>query len=393
MKPIITLTLISLLALSCVNNDSLEDKVDRALEAKDQKALTDLKKEIKTQQKQLEDLEAKTQKQLSKTKTDNINYTLITAKKIKTDTFKHYFNLQGNVQTDQNILIYPEFSGELEKIYVKEGDEVKKGQVLAKIDDGGLRDQIRELQTRVQLAKTTFERQGRLWNDSIGSEIQYLQAKTNFESTQSSLKSLQKQLGKTNIKAPFGGKIDDIMTDAGQVVSPGSMPIFRLVNLSQMYIETEVPENYLGDINIGTPVEVQLRAIDHTFQAEINQMASFINPDNRKFRVRIDIPDNVKNVKPNLIANVLINDYTNAEALVVSENTLQETADGRMITFKVDLKNDSIGIAQRTLLKTGKHFNGKVEVIDGLNIGDIIAQEGGRNLRDKEDVLITKLEK
>ena len=127
----------------------------------------------------------------------------------------------------------------------KKVTKFKKGQVLAKIDDGGLRDQIRELQTRVQLAKTTFERQERLWNDSIGSEIQYLQAKTNFQSTQSSLNSLRKQLGKTNIKAPFSGSIDDIMTDAGQVVSPGGMPIFRLVNLSQMYIETEVPENYL----------------------------------------------------------------------------------------------------------------------------------------------------
>ena len=393
MKKIITLTIISLLAISCGNNNSLESKVDKALEAKDQKALTDLKKEIKTQQKQLEGLEAKIQEQLSMTKADNINYTLITAKKIKTDTFKHYFNLQGNVKTDQNILIYPEFNGELEKIYVKEGDQVQKGQVLAKIDDGGLRDQIRELQSRVQLAETTFERQKRLWKDSIGSEIQYLQAKTNFESSQSSLSSLQKQLGKTSVKAPFSGVIDNIITDEGQVVGPGGMAIFRLVNLSQMYIETEVPENYLGDINIGTPVEVQLRAINHTFQAEITQMASFINPDNRKFRVRIDIPDNVKNVKPNLIANVLINDYTNADALVVSENTLQETADGRMITFRVDLKNDSIGSAQRTLLKTGKHFNGQVEVLDGLNIGDIIAQEGGRNLRDKEDVLITKLEK
>ena len=393
MKPIITLTIISLLALSCGNNNSLESKVDKALEAKDQKALTDLKKEIKTQQKQLESLEAKIQDYLASTQDDKTKYTLITARKIKTDTFKHYFNLQGNVKTDQNILIYPEFSGELEKIYVKEGDQVKKGQILAKIDDGGLRDQIRELQSRVKLAKTTFDRQKRLWKDSIGSEIQYLQAKTNFESAQSSLNSLQKQLGKTNIKAPFGGIIDDIITDEGQVVGPGNMAIFRLVNLSEMYIETEVPENYLDDINIGTPVEVQLRAINHTFQAEINQMASFINPDNRKFRVKIDIPDNVKKVKPNLIANVLINDYTNAKAIVVSENILQETADGSMITFKVDLKNDSIGKAKRTLLKTGKHFNGQVEVMDGFNSGDIIAQEGGRNLRDNEDVLITKLQK
>lgn len=391
MKSIIKITFISLFLISC-GKDNLEKRVDKALDAKDQKALVDLKKEIQTQQKQLKGLDSKIQEHLASKPFDQTNYTLITAKRIKTDTFNHFFNLQGNVKTDQNILIYPEYSGELEKIFVQEGDRVNKGEVLAKIDDGGLRDQIRELQTRVQLAKTTFERQKRLWNDSIGSEIQYLQAKTNFESTQSSLNSLQKQLTKTTIRAPFSGTIDNVITDEGQVVSPGGMAIFRLVNLSQMYIETEVPENYLNQISIGTPVEIQLRAINHNFQAEINQMANFINPDNRKFRVKINIPQNIKNVKPNLIANVLINDYSNAKAIVVSENILQETADGSQVTFKIDLKNDSIGKAQRIFLETGKHFNGQVEVLNGIQIGDIIAQEGVRNLRDKEDVLITQIQ-
>jgi len=391
MKNIIKITFISLILISC-GKENLESKVNKALEAKDKKALTELKKDIKSQQKQLESLEAKIQKYMASTQADKTNYTLITARQIQTDTFKHFFNLQGNVKTDQNILIYPEFSGELEKIYVKEGDQVQKGQILAKIDDGGLRDQIQELQSRVDLAKTTFERQKRLWQDSIGSEIQYLQAKTNFESTQNSLQSLQKQLGKTEIKAPFNGKVDDIITDEGQVVTPGGMAVFRLVNLSKMYIEAEVPENYLSDISIGTPVEVHLKAIGKTFKAQINQMGSFINPDNRKFRVKINIPDRIKNVKPNLIANVLINDYQNMEAIVVSENILQEAADGTQISFKIKMKNDSLGQAIRTPLKTGKHYNGQVEVLEGISVGDFIAKEGGRNLRDQENVKITELE-
>ncbi|RRO20986.1 efflux RND transporter periplasmic adaptor subunit [Flavobacteriaceae bacterium 14752] len=391
MKNIIKITFISLLLISC-GKENLESKVDKAIESEDKKALVELKKDIKTQQKQLEGLDAKIQKYMASTQADQTNYTLITARKIKTDTFKHFFNLQGDVKTDQNILIYPEFSGELEKIYVKEGDEVKKGQVLGKIDDGGLRDQISELQSRVDLAKTTFERQKRLWQDSIGSEIQFLQAKTNFESTQNSLQSLKKQLGKTEIKAPFNGKIDDIITDEGQIVTPGGMAVFRLVNLSQMYIETEVPENYLANINIGTPVEIELRAIGEKFEANIDQMANFINPDNRKFKVKIGIPDDIKNVKPNLIANVLINDYQNNEAIVVSENILQETADGTQISFKIKMKNDSLGQAIRTPLKTGKHYNGQVEVLGGIDVGDIIAKEGGRNLRDQEEVKITQIE-
>lgn len=391
MKQILTFTFIVFLLVSC-GSETLEDKVNAAIDSNDTQSLKALKTEIKTQQKTLQDLNAKVQEALGDEKVTMSNYTLITAKKIQKDTFQHFFNLQGSVQTDKNILIYPEYSGELQKIYVKEGDKVEKGQLLAKIDDGGLSDQIQELKTRTQLARTTFERQKRLWNDSIGSEIQYLEAKTNYESSQSALNSLYKQLAKTSIKAPFSGTVDNIITDEGQIVAPGGMAIFRLVNLSEMYIETEVPENYLEDIQVGTPVEIRLRAINKSFKAKIDQMANFINPDNRKFMVKIYIPENIKNVKPNLIANVLINDYSNPQAIVVSENILQETADGSQVTFTINMQNDSIGKAVRTPIKTGKHYNGQVEILEGLKEKDIVAKEGGRNLRDQEDVIVTTLE-
>lgn len=391
MKQILTLTFVTLLLFSC-GSETLEDKVNSAIETENKKDLKALKTEIKAQQKSLESLNAKVQKALTEGQDKRSNYTLITAKRIKKDTFNHYFTLQGNVQTDQNILIYPEYSGELQKLYVKEGDQVEKGQLLAKIDDGGLSDQIQELKTRTQLAKTTFERQKRLWKDSIGSEIQYLEAKTNFESSQSALNNLYQKFNKTSIRAPFSGTIDNIITDEGQIVAPGGMAIFRLVNLSKMYIETEVPENYLSDIQVGTTVDVSLRAINTTFKAQIDQMANFINPDNRKFMVKIHIPDGIENVKPNLIANVLINDYSNPEAIVVSENILQETASGSQVTFTVKMENDSVGKAIRTPIKTGMHYNGQVEILEGLNEKNIVAKEGGRNLRDQEDVIVTTLE-
>jgi RND family efflux transporter MFP subunit len=391
MKKILTLTFITLLLVSC-GSETLEDKVNAAIEAEDTENLKTLRSEIKSQQKTLEALNEKVRNELNKGEKKKSDYTLITARKIKTDTFQHYFNLQGSVQTDNNILIYPEYSGELQEIYVKEGEEVRKGQLLAKIDDGGLSDQIQELKTRTQLAKTTFERQERLWNDSIGSEIQYLQAKSSYESSQSALNSLYKQLAKTSINAPFAGTIDNIITDEGQIVAPGGMAIFRLVNLSEMYIETEVPENYLGSIKVGTPVEIRLKALNESFMAQIDQMANFINPDNRKFMVKIYIPKDMNNVKPNLIANVLINDYTNPNALVVSENILQETADGSQVTYKIQMQNDSVGKAMRTPIKTGLHYNGKVEILEGLKANDIIAKEGGRNLRDQEEVIVTTLE-
>jgi len=391
MKHIFTITIISLLLISC-GSETLEDKVNSALEQDNTEELKTLRSEIKAQQKTLETLNSKVQSALSDDKDALDNYALITARQLKKDTFNHYFSLQGSVQTDKNILIYPEYSGELEKIYVKEGDMVEKGQLLAKIDDGGLSDQIQEVRTRTQLAKTTFERQKRLWQDSIGSEIQYLEAKTNFESSQSALNRLYKQLAKTSIKAPFSGTVDNIITDEGQIVAPGGMAIFRLVNLSEMYIETEVPENYLSEIEVGTPVDIKLRAINKSFKAKIDQMANFINPDNRKFMVKIFIPDNVEYVKPNLIANVMINDYTNPEAIIVSENILQETANGSQVTYTIKMQNDSVGKAMRTPIKTGKHYNGKVEILEGLKQMDIVAKEGGRNLRDQEDVIVTTLE-
>lgn len=391
MKNLLQLSIIALLLISC-GSETLEDKVNSAVEAKNKEDLKALKTEIKAQQESLEGLKVKVQEALTEGEDKRSNYTLITAKRIAKDTFNHYFTLQGNVKTDQNILIYPEYSGELQKVYVKEGDRVQKGQLLARIDDGGLSDQIQELKTRTQLAKTTFERQKRLWNDSIGSEIQYLQAKTNFESSQSALNNLYKRFEKASIRAPFSGTIDNVMTDEGQIVAPGGMAIFRLVNLSEMYVEAEVPENYLSDIKVGTPVDISLRAINTTFKAQIDQMANFINPDNRKFMVKILIPDGMENIKPNLIANVLINDYSNPQAIVVSENVLQETASGSQVIFTVSMKNDSIGKAIRTPIKTGLHYNGQVEVIEGLKESDIVAKEGGRNLRNQEDVIVTNLE-
>ncbi|TKS57054.1 efflux RND transporter periplasmic adaptor subunit [Mesohalobacter halotolerans] len=385
------LIIFSLILVSC-GSETLEDKVNLAIETENTEKLKRLKRELKEQRKTLDNLSTQIQEALSDKGDQLSNYTLITAKRIQKDTFNHFFTLQGNVQTNQNILIYPEFSGELQKIYVKEGDVVQKGQILAEIDHGGLSDQIQELKTRTQLTKTIFERRKSLWKDSIGSEIQYLEAKTNYESSLSALNNLYEKYKKVKIKAPFSGTIDNIITDEGQIVAPGGMAIFRLVNLDKMYIETEVPENYLDDIKIGTPVEVRLGAINKTFKAQIDQMANYINPDNRKFMVKIHVPEHIENVKPNLIANVLINDYINPETIIVSENVLQETANGSQVTFTVKMQNDSVGKAIRTPIKAGKIYNGRVEVIEGLKENDIIAKEGGRTLRDQEDVIITTLE-
>ena len=184
------------------------------------------------------------------------NLPLVTTIKVEPQIFNHYLELQGNVQTKQNLVIYPEMSGTLTHVYVKEGQRVSKGQLLAKIDDGGLSQQVSQLQIQADLAKTTFERQQRLWEQNIGSEIQYLQAKSSYERQQEAVNQLKSQLAKTSVRAPFSGVIDDVITDQGSVVTPGMSQLMRIVNLDNMYIETDVPENYISSVTEGKSVKI-----------------------------------------------------------------------------------------------------------------------------------------
>lgn len=217
---------------------------------------------------------------------------LVTAISVEKEVFKHYLELQGNVKTKQNVLIYPEMAGTLEIVYVKEGQNVTKGQILAKIDDGGMAQQVAQLETTLALAKTTYERQKRLWDQKIGSEIQFLQTKTNFESSQSQLAQLKKQLDKSNIRAPFSGVIDDVIKDQGTVVGPGpGSEVFRIVNLGNMYIEADVPESYITNITPGKTVEIEFPVLGKKLDTEVRQTGNFINPSNRTFNIEIGVPN------------------------------------------------------------------------------------------------------
>lgn len=313
---------------------------------------------------------------------------LITAQVIKDTVFKHYVEVQGNVETDQNVVLNAEYSGVLTNIYVKEGQRVSKGQRLAKIDDGGLSSQVAQQEAQLALAKTTFERQERLWEQKIGSEIQYLQAKTNYEAAKNTTNQLRSQLGKTIITAPFSGVIDDIISDPGQVVVPGQTPIIRLVNLSDMYVKASIPETYLTNIKKGTRVEVNLASINENFTGTVRQVSNYINPNNRSFEIQVEIPNKDGNVKPNLIATVKVNDYSAENAITIPENILQENAAGETIAYVYKPIDDSTGVAKRIIIETGLSYGNHTEVKSGLKKGDTIIKEGAKTLRDGQKVTI-----
>mgnify|MGYP001041009669 FL=1 len=315
---------------------------------------------------------------------------LVTAQIIKKEIFTHFIELQGNVQTKQNVLIYPETAGTLEEIFVTKGQKVTKGQALAKINDGGLKEQVAQLETTTVLAKTTFERQQRLWNQKIGSEIQFLQAKTNYEAQQNTLEQLKIQLNKATIKAPFSGIVDDIIKDKGTVVAPGmGAELFRIINLNNMYIEADIPETYISHITKGKDVEIYFPVLGEKVTSKVKQAANYINPANRTYQVEIDVPNNKNNIKPNLIAKLKINDYTNEVAMLIPQSIISENAAGDQYVYVVENLKENTGTAKQTIVKTGKTQGDVIEVLNGISIGDIVIKAGARSVKNGQEVTIS----
>ncbi len=316
---------------------------------------------------------------------------LITTLTAKGEKFDHYLELQGAVETKKNVLIYPEMAGTLRRVYVEKGQRVSKGQLLASIDDGGMTSQVSQLKTQAELAKTTYERQKRLWEQKIGSEIQFLQAKSNYEATENAVKQAQSQLGKSTMRAPFSGIIDDVIKDQGTVVSPGpGAEVFRIVNLSDMYITVDVPENNLGGITKGKEAKVYFPVLGDTVVSKIRQTGNFINPSNRAFSVEIPVPNVKGTIKPNLSARVSLNDYSSENAILVPQGIISENADGEQYVYVAIEPNDDKAVAKRRIITTGKTQGSKVEVLSGVNVGDLLIKEGARTVKEGQNVQILK---
>lgn len=316
---------------------------------------------------------------------------LVTALEAKQEVFNHYLELQGDVKTKQNVLIYPEMPGTLEKVYVTRGQNISKGQVLATIDDGGIAQQVAQLEATTALAKTTFERQKSLWEQKIGSEIQFLQTKTNYEAQKNSLAQIKKQLGKSTILAPFSGVIDDVIKEQGTVVAPGmGSEIFRIVNLNNMYIETAVPEKYISNVTKGKNVEVFLPMLSKTLNTKIRETGNFINPANRTFMIEIEILNSDKSIKPNLTAKLKINDYTSRKAILIPQSIISENAEGQQYVYIITDLNGTKGIAKQTVVITGKTQGDVIEILEGISEGDMLIQAGARSVKNGQEVKISE---
>ena len=302
---------------------------------------------------------------------------LVTAIEIKPQIFNHTIEIQANIKTRQNLQLFPEFGGRLNQILVEEGQEVKRGTLLAVIDDAGLQDQLDQMKLQLYLAKTTFERTQRLWDQKIGSEMMYLEAKTRFKSQQKQVAQMRDQLSKTKIYAPFSGVIDEIIARKGSTLAPGMTPIMRIVNLDNMYVESDVPENYLANITKGSLAKVSIPVLNETQNTVVRQTGNFIQPDNRTFRVEAPIKNPTGMIKPNLNARLSIVDYSNPEALMIPIRVIRENSKGDSFVFILTGQEENNEyITEQRFVTLGMSKDELVEITKGVNTEDLIVDEG-----------------
>ena len=318
---------------------------------------------------------------------ENEKLTLVSSYEIKEKVFNSYIEAQANLKTRKNILILPEFQGTLEQIFVNEGQYVKKGRLLAEINDSGLKEQLEQLTIQANFAKENFERTERLWNNNIGSEIQFLKSKTDFESSQKMVEQMKDRLAKTKVYAPFDGEVDEIISNQGSNLIPGVSQILRLVNLDKIYAEASVSEKYISFIEEGTEAIVQIPLLGKEIKSQIIQTGNFINPSNRTFRVEVPVENIDKKIKQNLDAKIKINIYSKDEAVVIPLRIVREDASGENFVYLMnqDVK-EGVYITSKTFISLGNKNNTDVEVTEGLKIGDMLVLEGASIVEDSQRV-------
>lgn len=374
MKKIIILITLSIVLIAC-NSSEKNQSIDDLIASKDVKAIAAKKAELQSQLSQLEDALA----------TLDVNkevVALVTAVKLKDTVFNHYLEIQGSINTNENVLIQPEFPGNLVELNVKAGQKVTKGQVLGRTDDGGMSQQLASAENQYALAKTTFERQKNLWSQKIGSEIQYLQAQTQMISAQKSVAQIKAQIAKTVIRAPFSGTIDELFVEKGEVVAASAQGLMRIVNLDNMYVSTYIPESYIGKLKIGTEVDVYLTSLGKTYKGKVRQISNFINPNNRSFGIEVSVPNPQNLLRPNQVAKLKVIDYVSKNAIVVPTNVIQQDGQKNNFVYIVTNSSGKTGVAKKAIVTTGQSSDNVTEVLNGINADDTIVTEGMNTISD-----------
>ena len=382
-KLIITLSLILLLSCNSSRNSSINDLINKGdLETlkKKKKEYVDLMNDLRLDLNEINNgimlLD------------ENEQIQVISKFNVIEKEFTTYVELQANLKSRKNVVILSEFQGALKNLFVREGQLVKKGELLAEINDSGLKEQLDQMLIQANYTKDNFDRVKRLWEKNIGSEMQFLKAKSDFETNNKMVEQIRDQLSKTKIYAPFDGEIDEIISNLGSSLVPGSS-ILRVVNLDIIYAEAQVPEKYVSSIELGTEALVSIPLLNKEVTSKIVQSGNFINPNNRTFRVEAPVENKDKRIKQNLNARIKIKNYSNIKALVVPLRVIREDASGRPFIYKlVETDKKDILLTVKIFVETGANNDEEIEITKGLSIGDIIVLEGANNVEDNQRVRV-----
>lgn len=320
--------------------------------------------------------------QIAQLDTTSEKFKYITVTSPRVGQFEHYFEIHGNVDADKNVLIYPSTPGAVKRILTSEGKKVKSGEVLAELDADVLISTIKEVKTQLELANDLFSRQKRLWDEKIGSEVQYLQAKTNKESLEQKIVSLNEQLQMSKIVAPFDGYIEEVFVKKGEMAAP-QMPFLRLINTENVKINCDVSEDYIDKISRGNLVMVTVPGIQKEFEAQVAIKGEFINPHNRTFKCVIDLKNNDYQLKPNQLCQLRIRDFVAEDKVVLPENLVQEDRAGNQYVYSVS--NNRV---VKNIVTTGPSYHSETLILSGLNGMEKLILKGSRSVQENELVKV-----
>jgi RND family efflux transporter MFP subunit len=291
---------------------------------------------------------------------------------VQLSTFRSFVEVQGRIDANESVLATSQAPGVVSAILVSTGQRVSKGQLLARLEDAVATQGIAELEQQISFAKSLFEKQKNLWNQQIGSEVQYLQAKNNYEALQKQKNTMLSQKAMYTIKAPVSGEVDLVDVRLGQMVNPGQNGI-RIVNTSDLKAKANVGENYAARVSNGDEVQIIMPDLKDTFITKVSHVSKSIDPVSRAFSIEVKLPSNPK-WRPNMVAIIKVVDYTNSKAMTVPVGAIQRTSQGPTV-FTV-----AGGKAKITPVALGQNYDGKVEVLSGLSIDDKVVVTGYENL-------------
>ncbi|MBW6492639.1 MAG: efflux RND transporter periplasmic adaptor subunit [Lentimicrobium sp.] len=359
-----------MLVISACSSDDSPEAIRKQLDSYHRQS-KEIDIKIKELEKQLTGLESGN---------ESTNRVAVVLGEITPELFEHFVEASGNVEAVREALISPEISGQITAIYVREGDRIQKGQVLAQLNTQVTQKSIEEIKTSLSLATDLFQRQQRLWDQKIGSEMQYLESKNNKESLENRLATLNAQLDMARVTSPVSGVVERVAQKNGELAMPG-MTMIHVINLDELFVKASVSESLLPYINKGDEIVLKFPSYpDYIRKLKVDRIGSNINPGNRTFEVQVKFPNPDGTIKPNMMASLLINDYRNEQALIIPSRLIKEDLKGKYLY--IAMGNSPDFIAQKVYIQEGRSFQGRTEVLSGLSVGDKIILDGFNRVND-----------